>query len=282
MRKPQCRSSLLVVHRTDFKFFQKEESFIFLTDSHTTVAYLSRAVGEEEEKGLSHWSLTWTALLKGSGVTDTSLLFVFTTPISLVTGACGEKRQSITVLLVSPRPLFIFPVSLSHSFPHLFLYISLYLNSFVFCLLFLSISHSHLVWISEFSLSLHNISSLSHHIPLLYVSLQHADSQGDSESKSGNMSFRLRLWSFLRLSSHTQRAKSLPGICTDVPLLLQVPVNQQSHNECYTVLCRIFLNEANHSFVSFRGGNWIHVLLHLFVRHYRHIYLENQYVPCVI
>lgn len=70
---------------------------------------------EEEEKGLSHRSLTWTALLKGDcDVTDTSLLSL-SSPLQLARWQeHAEKRDNEL-----PSPLFIFPVSLSHPVPFL-------------------------------------------------------------------------------------------------------------------------------------------------------------------
>lgn len=49
----------LFVHRANFEFLQKDRASFFLSDSHRCCI-----VEREEEKGSSHWSLTWTALLK--------------------------------------------------------------------------------------------------------------------------------------------------------------------------------------------------------------------------
>lgn len=106
--------------------FWFQQSFIFLLDSQ----HCSRAEGEDE-KDSTHQSLTPTALLKGSDVTDTSLLFVFATPISSVTGACRETRQSITIPsllpVLSPSSLRLYHAPI----PRLSLSITLNLSSFL-------------------------------------------------------------------------------------------------------------------------------------------------------
>ena len=147
--------------------------------------------------GSSHRSLTWTALLeKGSDVTDTSLLFVFATPISSVTGACGETRQSITVPSLHPS----LPVSLSHSIPSL--------AFFLFILFLTTFSnpppptiHSYLVWlviVSSYSLL---SSPLPPYPSPLSVSLQHARVTEGEER--GNMSFKT--------------VRHLPALISDTP-----------------------------------------------------------------
>lgn len=148
---------LLVIHRTVFKIFflipaKKEWSFTFLADSQQRRCVAEREEGGEKAGGgSSHRSLTWTALLeKGSDVTDTSLLFVFATPISSVTGACGETRQSITV------PSLLSPVLSSSSSPCVFItlrplallsFFSLLIHSFFNHFPPPPFIHSHLVWL---------------------------------------------------------------------------------------------------------------------------------------
>lgn len=166
-----CFALLLVVQGTIFTFLQRDEASSLLPDSQhcCTLWGGRRRKREEEVGGSSPRSPTWTALLKASDVTDTSLLFVFATPISSVTGARGGTRQS------SPPPsLFLFPTSSSHPVPRPFISITLRLSSFFWIVFTISPTHT----LSGFSLSPPNTSSLS---LLTLVSLQHAYSQGGGE-----------------------------------------------------------------------------------------------------
>lgn len=69
-------------------------------------------------------------------MTDTSLLFVFATPISSMTGACGETRQSITIPSRLPLSSPHLPCVFITLCPHHFL--SITLNLLAFLPLFLS------------------------------------------------------------------------------------------------------------------------------------------------
>lgn len=164
-------------------------------------------------------------------MTDTSLLFVFATPISSVTGAWEETRQSIT----SPLPLsssssldlllFYFFITLCPS-PLPFYNSSFIIFSSSFC------HFSPIRTSSGFSLSPHNTSSLPPYPSPPSVSLQHAYSQGEKKrgtchsDREASSCFPLREISARQSTDVTPTAKG-----SSKP--------RQSPNKCRTVLCGI-------------------------------------------
>lgn len=160
-------------------------------------------------------------------MTDTSLLFVFATPISSMTGACGETRQSITI----PSRL---PLSSPH-LPCVFItlcprhFLSITLNLLAFLPLFLSPFIPHV-----------DSHCLLIRYPLL--SLQQANSWADGEKERGSMSFGLRCFILLSTQTHFAKITARHKTGSSKP--------EQSHNKCYTVLCGILLTVA----LSHYGG----------------------------